>query len=277
MSSSAAHLIECPNCGAALSGAYCASCGQKNAPVNPSMHDVLHEVTHEFLHLDGKLLRSMKLLALLPGTLTRELFAGRRASFVTPLRLYLVCSLMYFGTAAFAPGLDFRVTVGAAKSGGSSFSWRNERRSSDPEELRRYGFANQQELEAAVGEAVVLWVPRVMFILVPLFAAMLALVTRGSGHNYPQHVYFALHVHAAWFLALTVAALGRLLPWGGVQAAIGFATLVFIGVYFGRALRRAYGVSRAGGLWRTAAVGLVYGLAVAVALVGVVLPVVLMR
>jgi hypothetical protein len=32
------------------------------------------------------------------------------------------------------------------------------------------------------------WVPRVMFLLVPLFAGMIALVTRGSGHNYPQHL-----------------------------------------------------------------------------------------
>ena len=69
----------------------------------------------------------------------------------------------------------------------------------------------------------------------------------------------------------------KLLPWSGVQAAIGFATVVFIAVYFGRALRRAYGLSRAGGLWRTAGVGLVYSLAVVLALVGVVLPVVLMR
>ena len=36
-----------------------------------------------------------------------------------------------------------------------------------------------------------------MFVLVPLFAALVMLRRRSSGHTYPQHLYFALHVHAA--------------------------------------------------------------------------------
>jgi hypothetical protein len=31
------------------------------------------------------------------------------------------------------------------------------------------------------------------------------LVSRRSGRNYPQHLYFALHVHAGWFFAGAVA------------------------------------------------------------------------
>jgi hypothetical protein len=143
--------------------------------------------------------------------------------------------------------------------------------------LRRYGFANEQELQAAANEAVVSWVPRVMFLLVPLFAGMIALVTRGSGHNYPQHLYFALHVHAAWFLALTVGALGRLLPWVGVQTAIGAAAALYLAVSFGMALRRAYGLSFGRALWRTVTVGIVYAVVVGAAIVAVVLPVVLLR
>jgi hypothetical protein len=64
MSSTPARLTECPNCGAGLTGAYCATCGQKSAPVNPSMRDVVHEAAHEFLNVDGKTLRSIRLLAL---------------------------------------------------------------------------------------------------------------------------------------------------------------------------------------------------------------------
>ena len=260
-----------------MTGEYCATCGQKRAPINPSFRDVLREAAHEFLNVDGKTLRSIRLLVQSPGALTRELFAGRRASAVTPLRLYLVCSLLYFATAALTPAAEIRFTVGGSRQSGSSFSWSNEPRASDPDELRRYGFANERELQAAANEAVVSWVPRVMFLLVPLLAGMIALVTRGSGHNYPQHLYFALHVHAAWFLALTVGALGRLLPWAGVQTAVGVATLLYVTVSFGMALRRAYGLSVGRALWRTVTVGVVYAIAVGAAIVAVVLPVVLLR
>lgn len=172
---------------------------------------------------------------------------------------------------------SIQFTVGGSKQSGSSFTWSSERRSSDPDELRRYGFANEQELQAAANEAVVSWVPRVMFLLVPLFAGMIALVTRGSGHNYPQHLYFALHVHAAWFLALTIGALGRLLPWVSVQTVIGVASLLYLTISFGMALRRAYGLSFGRALWRTVTVGLVYAIAVGAAIAAVVFPVVLLR
>ena len=45
--------------------------------------------------------------------------------------------------------------------------------------------------------------------LLPLFAAMIGLTVRRSGRNYPQQLYFALHVHAAWFLILTAGTLAR--------------------------------------------------------------------
>ena len=56
----------------------------------------MHELTHEILNVDGKIFRSLRLLLTRPGFLTREIFAGRRASYVSPLRLYLVASVLAF-------------------------------------------------------------------------------------------------------------------------------------------------------------------------------------
>ena len=86
----------CTNCGAALAGSYCSSCGQKAAPLAPTLGYFVHELTHELLHVDGKIFRSLRLLLTRPGFLTRELFAGRRASYVTPIRLYLIASILSF-------------------------------------------------------------------------------------------------------------------------------------------------------------------------------------
>src|SRR6266545_4432215 len=103
MSSVVTDRSECLNCGTALHGAFCAACGQQVAHPDPTFHDLLHDLTHELLHVDGRLWTSLRLLFTRPGVLTREHIAGRRASYLPPLRLYLICSVAYFGLAAVAP------------------------------------------------------------------------------------------------------------------------------------------------------------------------------
>src|SRR5262252_4987894 len=55
-----------------------------------------HEALHEFAHVDGKIIQTVKLLVTKPGRLTTEFLAGRRARFISPVRLYLTCSLIFF-------------------------------------------------------------------------------------------------------------------------------------------------------------------------------------
>ena len=85
----------CLNCGAALQGKFCHACGQKAASGHLGMHDFAHEAAHEFLHLDGKILKTVKMLIIRPGELTREFLAGRRARYISPVRLYLTFSLIF--------------------------------------------------------------------------------------------------------------------------------------------------------------------------------------
>src|SRR5688572_21262603 len=93
--------VTCRNCDAPLSGAYCSRCGQKVAHLQVSLHEFVHEATHELLHLDGKIVRTLKLLLFAPGALTNEFLAGRRARHIGPLRLYLTGSLLFFTVATF--------------------------------------------------------------------------------------------------------------------------------------------------------------------------------
>jgi hypothetical protein len=93
----------CGNCGAELAGAFCHVCGQKATGPDISLHDFFHEAFHEFAHLDGKIVQTLRLLLTKPGLLTREFLSGRRARYVSPLRLYLTCSLLFFALAAFTP------------------------------------------------------------------------------------------------------------------------------------------------------------------------------
>ena len=237
-------LTSCANCDAALHGPYCAACGQKAAALNPSLHDFAHDLTHEFLHFDGKIVQTVRLLLTRPGLLTREHFEGRRQRYVSPIRLYLLFSVLYFGVAALAPSAGFQFDFAPdADASAEQLRWFAER---------------LPEAQKITSEAYSHWVPRAMFVLVPVFAALVGLATRGTGRNYPQHLYFAMHVHAAWFVAGAVDGLARI---GGVPVLtplVGVAALTYVVSYFWLALRRAYGFSAAGTTARMLAIGTPY-------------------
>ena len=71
---------DCLNCGAALEGPFCQSCGQKASSARLGVHDVLHEAAHGFLHLDGKIITLLYLAVLfvaLAGVLMIAVGAAR--------------------------------------------------------------------------------------------------------------------------------------------------------------------------------------------------------
>src|SRR5262245_31404414 len=68
----------CLNCGTQLIGAHCHSCGQ-NAHVHRTIGAFLHDLLHGALHFEGKIWRTLPLLAWRPGELTRRYVEGGRA------------------------------------------------------------------------------------------------------------------------------------------------------------------------------------------------------
>src|SRR5687767_11531382 len=94
----------CANCGAELSGEYCAACGQRH---EPHIHSVAHfagEAFESISHADSRLWRTLWYLFSRPGFLTREFFAGRRVAYLPPFRLYLVLSVLFFSTLGLGGG-----------------------------------------------------------------------------------------------------------------------------------------------------------------------------
>jgi hypothetical protein len=82
------HGAACLNCGTALTGAYCHRCGQP-AHIHRSLSAFWHDLAHGVLHLEGKISRTLPLLAWQPGALTRRYIDGERARFVSPMALFL--------------------------------------------------------------------------------------------------------------------------------------------------------------------------------------------
>lgn len=57
---------------------------------------LLQEILRVVLELDGRAYRTVFYLFTRPGYLTREYFAGRRAQYTPPLRLFLIISITFF-------------------------------------------------------------------------------------------------------------------------------------------------------------------------------------
>jgi Protein of unknown function (DUF3667) len=224
----------CANCGAALHGPFCAACGQADHPLDPPTREFAKEFAQEFLDVDSRVLRSLRRLVFSPGFLTREHVEGRRTPWFTPLKLYLLTSVAAFAVLTFA-GDDAGLKIALTK-----------------------GPADPQAAAAAIDEARAIWVPRVVFVLVPFFAWLVARVRRRSGRNYPSHFVFALHVHAAFFVTRTaVTAVTLVFPPAAKPYADGLLNFYLIGYLF-LAFRTAYGDSSARAARDTALVGIVY-------------------
>jgi hypothetical protein len=211
----------CLNCGTPLQGAFCSACGQRAIPAYPSMREMVGDAWHELSGYDGRFVRTFRLLLRRPGALTIETLEGRRARYVSPVRIYLIASLIYFLVAAASPmvrspgrvnlpGQD-KLTIELSGAGLESLTpeMRQQARAQidrAPRLLRPIILAALENPERFRG-GILERLPRVLFVLVPVFAVILSLVFRGRAFS--QHLILALHVHAYAFLALVPRELAR--------------------------------------------------------------------
>jgi hypothetical protein len=88
-------LKECQNCGYRDRGNFCSNCGQSFTALNRPLKDILAEVG-DIVNLDSRIIRSIFPFLFKPGFLTREYLAGKRKKYMSPFRLYLLMSLLFF-------------------------------------------------------------------------------------------------------------------------------------------------------------------------------------
>jgi hypothetical protein len=258
----------CLNCGADLTGAFCAHCGQRAVPADPTVAELAGDVWQELSGYDGRVAATFRQL-LHPGRLTVDYLQGKRAHYLSPIKLYLTVSVLYFLVAAATPittvttrevdgpgGLKFTVT---GKSGevltdadkaeiASSLN-------ATPWFVRPMLVALNNDPNAFRAKLFDV-MPRVFFAMLPVFAGIVALFYRG--HRFPAALVFAAHLHAFAFLILMVPEASKLLRWApatAVTAAAAAAALVF---YTLAGLRAVYGGSWPVTVAKAAGIAFVY-------------------
>jgi hypothetical protein len=86
----------CLNCGHTVEKHFCPECGQENIEVKEdAFHMVVHAVA-DYFHFEHKFFGTIKPLLLKPGKLTEAYVAGKRMSFIHPIRLYIFISIIFF-------------------------------------------------------------------------------------------------------------------------------------------------------------------------------------
>ena len=95
----------CTDCGQPVEGRFCSNCGQPTH-VHRSLLHLGEEMLHGVLHFDARIWRTLPLLAINPGRLTREWVQGRRTRYVSPLAMFLFTVFLMFFVFSFSGGLE---------------------------------------------------------------------------------------------------------------------------------------------------------------------------
>jgi Protein of unknown function (DUF3667) len=233
-------VLKCPSCGANRQSRYCAECGEKF--ISPKDFELKHflfeQLPHEFLHVDGKLPRTMRLLFMQPGALAKSYVAGRRQPFVGPLRVYIVLFLL-------------QVVVGVTVDGpGTSLLERVQ--NSDPFGVLSHLMSSRPNVDwqspvvAARFRELGHWLSELATLLIfMLVAGVQKLIFYRLHRRYLEHVALALNVASFLLAAFTVC---ELLVWavtrnrfGNLQAPLqSIIVMSVLPVYWCLAIRRFY-------------------------------------
>lgn len=277
----------CANCGELLHGHHCSHCGQEDIEYKDSLRHLVPEVLHEYFGFDSQIFASIPALLFKPGFLTKEFNAGRRTKYISPLRLYLIVSALYFFLSAMGigEGIDtqpIRTPTGNVKT----YNLMDTTAIPDSLNPLTHGVFDSTKADSMaprgtikrffldfgrnVGTHQKQWAtafkdnwPTAMFLLLPVFALLLKLVYIRSKRFYVEHLVYALHLHSFAYLLFSIC---RLFLWGvpnlaGLMLTIAVFALLFYSLI---SLKRTYHRT-----WKTAVpvfvvVSVAYGIIVMV-------------
>lgn len=260
----------CLNCNTPLTGEYCASCGQKVPHTNLTLREFVHETTEQLVNWDGKIPRTLRALLTRPGVLTVDFLEGRRARWLLPLRVYLICSIAFFLSKPLVERITHRSLREAARisiqNDDGSTALTPETIAEIEQGLPARIFGKERLMRAAnnpqrLNDEINVAFPKAMFVLLPFFALLTRIAWHRRLPRYPAHLYFALHLHAAIFAAMILSTLASgFLPSTGALL-VGLAVFAYTNWYTLVAFRVVFGESWGKVVGKATIVGLVYGLA----------------
>lgn len=269
----------CDNCSAILTGPYCSVCGQHAHASARTLKALLHDALHDLTHFEGRVWTSLKLLLTQPGRLTQEYFSGRRTRFAPPFRLYLVLSVLFFALTSIVEHVDPEPVRAVGYTAPSADE--PQEKAEDCTDIHMDSASHERLVRTlcerftadggrSVSHTFESYVPKAMFVFLPLVAAALALIYRRSRRYYVEHLVLVIHNHAAAFAMMSVARLLHLLSLSvshvrpvhaaidSFRSAFDLGLFLYVLWYTYRSLRNFYGLTRAATTLRLIPLGVAY-------------------
>lgn len=228
----------CLNCGAEVTGKFCAECGQENVDSNENVFHLVGHYTADFFHFDSKIPRSVILLLTKPGFLTREYWQGRRIRYIHPLRLFLFISVLFVASAAFyhqhfrKPGKAVVIVGGGQPTAEEQI---------ETERVKKV----VQELQGLVSigkDRFFNDLKYISFLMLPIYAFVFQILYRRKKRFYINHLVYTLHLQSFGYALVAVAMLIPFL-FRHSTSNVEWVTVMVLLVYMAQSLRYLYGQS----------------------------------
>jgi len=257
-------LKECQNCGYKDRGNFCSNCGQSFTALDRPMKDILAEVG-DIANFDSRIFRSIPPFLFKPGFLTREYLAGKRKKYMSPFRLYILMSLLFFFLAQATSkkiteaGDDWLViNTDTTDTGVRDDSLAIELLKNDSvfmadldstdlnksiRKAKRRKRLREGAIDALTNKTIFLQnfyrtISYVLFLLMPVFALLLRLLYIRRRVFYIEHLMFSINMHSFILLVFSIMIiLGQI-----VKEHTGYVAFMFIliPVYFTAGMKRFY-------------------------------------
>ncbi|HEY4112161.1 DUF3667 domain-containing protein [Puia sp.] len=308
------HDKTCLNCGATVEDRFCTRCGQENLEAKESVGHIVGHFFADITHFDSKLFITLKDLLFRPGFLTREYVAGRRMTYLNPIRMYIFISAMFF-LALFSGRKEHKPDQGDHQQALNSYRQHladslraaapdsvrgtvnrelaarldtaNDKKSKDESlnltmgfgeviiDMSEYKYNNIHEFDSvqrtlpdsAKEKGTMRWIlrhnieqkerrgtarihiaidishdiPKLMFVLLPLFALYVGWFYSRKTYFYVNHAIFSVHYHSFVFLLFGFFLLpGKLIPGEWTEIIFAVLSLILAFVYLVAALHGMY-------------------------------------
>jgi hypothetical protein len=207
----------CPTCGINVNAQHCPGCGEKVLEAGDlTFMGLMGQVLQNVTSLDSRLLRSLRVLATRPGTITKAYLSGPRRPYIGPFQLFLIVNVMFFAVQSFSGSPVFSTSL---HSHMYEQDWRELARTlvahkvqAEHTTLEAYAPVFDHAVDVNAKSLVILLVLPFTLLLIPLFAS--------SHRPFVTHLVFALHLLAFLLLCSCV-----LLLFTALQTAFGGAGL----------------------------------------------------
>ena len=219
--------VTCLNCGKTFPAdySYCPYCGQANKKHDLSFKYVVSEFLSANFNLDAKIFVTLKLLLFSPGKLSRDYLDGKRMRYISPVRLYLFVSLIYFFLLSIVPNATESKEVRAAGKHKTEEPVSVITEIDHPTEkadslndLEKMIIAKTEAVKSEEGKRIFREKMRKnmstgMLVMLPFTALLLYLLFYRNSY-YFEHLIFVIHLQTVWFIISAVYMLVHLIfPW----------------------------------------------------------------